>query len=62
MMRSDPLSDRELKVLTFQQLHAAQDFSAGLGAGAQPAGAPPSSLRAIHLPARPSAYGEDRAA
>ena len=29
MMRSDPLQDRELKVLTFQQPSAAQAFSAG---------------------------------
>ena len=29
MMRSDPLHDRELKVLTFQQACAAQAFSSG---------------------------------
>ncbi len=29
MMRSDPLSDRELKVVTFQQPDDAQDFSQG---------------------------------
>lgn len=29
MMRSDPLSDRELKVITFQHPGAANDFSEG---------------------------------